>query len=132
MFTAKSQLDDKVTGFEAGADDYLTKPTHPAELQAHVKAFARSFCKGRQSNFIDNRAAQPRACPYRWCIGRPRWPWRNNCRPVNLASSIEKASKAVVILAEFRPGQGTLVGDLGLAKEKTERTAQNAAQRNYP
>ena len=38
MFTAKTQLDDKVTGFEVGADDYLTKPTHPAELQAHVKA----------------------------------------------------------------------------------------------
>src|SRR5687767_6099689 len=43
MFTAKTQLDDKVTGFEVGADDYLTKPTHPTELQAHVKALlARS------------------------------------------------------------------------------------------
>lgn len=43
MFTAKSLLDDKVAGFEAGADDYLTKPTHPAELVAHVKALlARS------------------------------------------------------------------------------------------
>src|SRR5512140_759641 len=38
LFTAKTQLDDKVAGFEAGADDYLTKPTHPAELQAHIKA----------------------------------------------------------------------------------------------
>src|SRR5512141_639166 len=38
LFTAKTQLDDKVTGFEAGADDYLTKPTHPAELQAHIRA----------------------------------------------------------------------------------------------
>ena len=38
MFTAKTQLDDKVAGFEVGADDYLTKPTHPTELQAHVKA----------------------------------------------------------------------------------------------
>src|SRR5688572_4374337 len=38
MFTAKTQLDDKVTGFEVGADDYLTKPTHPTELQSHVKA----------------------------------------------------------------------------------------------
>jgi len=28
LFTAKSQLDDKVIGFEVGADDYLTKPTH--------------------------------------------------------------------------------------------------------
>jgi len=38
MFTAKSQVDDKVAGYEAGADDYLTKPVHPAELVAHIKA----------------------------------------------------------------------------------------------
>jgi len=38
MFTAKSQVDDKVMGFEAGVDDYLTKPTQPRELFAHVKA----------------------------------------------------------------------------------------------
>jgi pilus assembly protein CpaE len=38
MFTAKSLVDDKVAGFEAGADDYLTKPTHPAELTSRVKA----------------------------------------------------------------------------------------------
>src|SRR4030042_1499026 len=38
MFTAKTQVDDKVQGFEAGADDYLTKPTQPRELFAHVKA----------------------------------------------------------------------------------------------
>src|SRR5512142_296501 len=37
MFTAKTQPDDKVIGFEAGANDYLTKPTHPSELQARVK-----------------------------------------------------------------------------------------------
>src|SRR5215208_2262361 len=43
MFTAKTQLDDKVIGFEVGANDYLTKPTHPTELQARVKALlARS------------------------------------------------------------------------------------------
>jgi CheY-like chemotaxis protein len=29
MFTAKTQLDDKVVGFEVGANDYLTKPTSP-------------------------------------------------------------------------------------------------------
>jgi DNA-binding response OmpR family regulator len=30
MFTAKGMVDDKVEGFDAGVDDYLTKPTHPA------------------------------------------------------------------------------------------------------
>lgn len=38
MFTAKTLVDDKVKGFEVGADDYLTKPTHPAELASRVKA----------------------------------------------------------------------------------------------
>lgn len=38
MFTAKDQVDDKLGGFEAGADDYLTKPTRPAELLERVEA----------------------------------------------------------------------------------------------
>jgi len=43
MFTAKTGVEDKITGFDAGADDYLTKPTHPAELASRVKALlARS------------------------------------------------------------------------------------------
>src|SRR5260221_4669309 len=51
MFTAKTLVDDKVTGFEAGADDYLTKPTHPAELASRVKAvLARSVAQKRAAN----------------------------------------------------------------------------------
>lgn len=38
IFTARGMVDDKVAGFEAGADDYLTKPTHPAELASRVRA----------------------------------------------------------------------------------------------
>lgn len=38
MFTAKTRVDDKAAGFDAGADDYLTKPTHPAELASRIKA----------------------------------------------------------------------------------------------
>jgi CheY-like chemotaxis protein/MinD-like ATPase involved in chromosome partitioning or flagellar assembly len=47
MFTAKTLIDDKVKAFELGADDYLTKPTHPAELASRVKAIlARNPTKG--------------------------------------------------------------------------------------
>ena len=38
MFTAKGQVDDKVAGYEAGVDDYLTKPVHPVELVARIKS----------------------------------------------------------------------------------------------
>lgn len=49
MFTAKTLIDDKVAGFEAGADDYLTKPTHPAELASRVRTIlARSASQRRQ------------------------------------------------------------------------------------
>ncbi|MCD8353026.1 MAG: response regulator transcription factor [Clostridiales bacterium] len=41
MLTAKSELDDKVLGLDAGADDYLTKPFHPRELLARVRALCR-------------------------------------------------------------------------------------------
>ena len=49
MFTAKTMVDDKVAGFEAGVDDYLTKPTHPAELTAHVKAVLQRSVQARSA-----------------------------------------------------------------------------------
>lgn len=41
FLTAKSEIDDKVTGLEAGADDYLAKPFATSELVARVKALTR-------------------------------------------------------------------------------------------
>jgi CheY-like chemotaxis protein/Flp pilus assembly CpaE family ATPase len=38
MFTAKSQIDEKWAGFQAGADDYVLKPTEPEELVARIEA----------------------------------------------------------------------------------------------
>jgi two-component system, OmpR family, response regulator len=41
MLTAKDAVDDRVTGLDAGADDYLTKPFDFVELLARVRALVR-------------------------------------------------------------------------------------------
>jgi DNA-binding response OmpR family regulator len=41
MLTGKTAINDKESGFDAGADDYLTKPFHPKELIARVRALLR-------------------------------------------------------------------------------------------
>ena len=49
LLTAKTQVDDKVDGLDAGADDYLGKPFVMKELLARVRAITR-----RQSALTDN------------------------------------------------------------------------------
>lgn len=41
MLTAKGELDDKVTGLDSGADDYVTKPFMTKELLARLRALVR-------------------------------------------------------------------------------------------
>lgn len=49
MFTAKTQVTDKVAGFQAGADDYLTKPIHPAELATRVETVLLRSARTREA-----------------------------------------------------------------------------------
>jgi DNA-binding response OmpR family regulator/CO dehydrogenase nickel-insertion accessory protein CooC1 len=109
MFTAKTQLDDKVTGFEAGADDYLTKPTHPTELSAHVKALLARSSKGKAST--SPLQAEKRSLT----IGvlAARGGQGVTTVAVNLGEALRIATKGDVIVAELRLGTGTLGPDMG-------------------
>lgn len=114
MFTAKSQLDDKVSGFEAGADDYLTKPTHPTELQAHVKALLARSTKVKVTTNPSSKPLEDTA--HTIGIIAARGGLGVTTVAVNLAGSLWQRSEKNVIMAEFRPGQATLGYDLGFDK----------------
>lgn len=113
MFTAKTQLDDKVAGFEVGADDYLTKPTHPSELQSHVKALLARAGKTAE------RAATAQHEQHGYVIGlmSARGGMGVSSLATNLAASLHRKFQADVVLAELTPGQGSLALDLGIAED---------------
>jgi pilus assembly protein CpaE len=97
-------VDDKISGYEAGADDYLTKPIHPAELTAHLRALtqrskARSIPTKERGYVIGALAAKGG-------VGV-------STMVLNLAIAFHQKTKAEVIAAEMRPGQGTWAIELG-------------------
>ena len=105
MFTAKSQVEDKVIGFEAGVDDYLTKPIHPAELIAHVKSLlARSRTRGTDL---------PEERGYTLGVLAPRGGVGASTLALNLAISYYQREKVDVIAVEMRPGHGVWGTELG-------------------
>lgn len=110
LFTAKTQLDDKVAGFEAGADDYLTKPTHPADLQAHIRGLLMR-AQPKKPEELDTAVPEQSAR----VIGvlAARGGLGASTLASNLAGAFYTRTHTDVILAELAPGQGTLGMDLG-------------------
>lgn len=52
MLTAKAQKDDRITGFDSGADDYLPKPFEPDELISRVRAMLRRSSDYRPTQLV--------------------------------------------------------------------------------
>ncbi len=108
MFTAKSQIDDKVAGFEAGADDYLTKPVHPVELVAHVKALL-----SRRSTTQSRKIPQKKQGFILGILGA-KGGIGTSSMALNLSIALHEKSDLEVICAEIIPGKGIWSTELGL------------------
>ncbi len=114
MFTAKTQVEDKVTGFEAGADDYLTKPTHPAELTARVRTIlARSVGKKKTPTEAAPKKEKGRVIGVLAAKGG----LGVTTVALNLGIMLRKTTGKSVTVAELRPGLGNMSLLLG-AKEQ--------------
>jgi pilus assembly protein CpaE len=106
MFTAKTQVEDKVAGYESGADDYLTKPAHPAELNAHVKALLSRTGKARSAPPAPEKGYMIAVMGVRGGVGV-------STVALNLAITLVQKYKLTVNAAEFRPGNGSWGLELG-------------------
>lgn len=54
FLTAKNMKEDKITGFQTGADDYITKPFSIEELILRIEVFLKRSRKAETSNVIQN------------------------------------------------------------------------------
>jgi pilus assembly protein CpaE len=108
LFTAKSQVDDKVAGFEAGADDYLTKPVTPAELVARIKALllrassaAPATSLAKVIGFLGAKGG----------VG-------TSSVAINVAVALSQQGKKVTLI-ECQPYTGTVARQMGLHPRQT-------------
>jgi pilus assembly protein CpaE len=121
LFTAKAQVDDKLEGFEAGADDYLTKPTHPAELIARVKSILTRPKSGHlPTDDLDQPILENIDTNAIGVIGT-KGGLGTTTVAINTAIAIHQKTRDYVTLAELRPG----IGAVGLQLGYRNSTKQN-------
>jgi DNA-binding response OmpR family regulator len=105
MFTAKTQVQDKLVGYESGVDIYLTKPVHPVELQANIKALLLQRKTSTQSREKKG---------YILGVLSAKGGQGVSTIALNLAIAYHQKQNSKVIACEIRPGHGSWVQELDL------------------
>jgi DNA-binding response OmpR family regulator len=105
MLTAKTQIEDKVAGYDAGADIYLTKPIHPVDLYANIKTMLAKRHEG---------VAIPEKKSHTVGILASKGGLGVSTLAINLAIAYFQKKDSMVIAAEMRPGQGSWSEELKL------------------
>jgi DNA-binding response OmpR family regulator len=111
MFTARTMVDDKVTGFQAGADDYLTKPVHPDELATRVEALLARFAQRQVEQHPLVRAKVLGFLGAKGGVG-------TTTLAVNVAAALAHQPEGgqQVVLADMRSGMAASAVQLGLQR----------------
>jgi CheY-like chemotaxis protein len=110
IFTAKTGQDDKMLGLELGADIYLTKPISTRELLTHVK----QLLSPEERDEPAPPAPQPEGVI---AVAAAKGGMGVSTIALNLGYSLYKQTQLPVIVADFRPGQGSLALELGFDQE---------------
>jgi CheY-like chemotaxis protein/MinD-like ATPase involved in chromosome partitioning or flagellar assembly len=108
MFTAKSRVEDKITGLESGADVYLTKPTQPRELFAQIKVLlARSKKSITTPLPINNKRG--------FLVGviAAKGGLGVSSTVINLGITVFKYTNQDSLVVDFYPGRGDISWELG-------------------
>ncbi len=108
MFTAKAQVEDKISGLEAGADVYLTKPTQPRELFAQIKALldrsqkikATTLPKDGRRGFLVGTIAAKGGVGVSTTV-------------INLGITIYRMTNQNSLIVDFHPGRGDISWEMG-------------------
>jgi MinD-like ATPase involved in chromosome partitioning or flagellar assembly len=113
MFTAKSQIEDKVEGLESGADVYLTKPTQPRELFAQVKVLLARSKKSLTTPLPinKNRGTLIGVTAAKGGLGV-------STTVINLGITIHRYTNQNTLIADFHPGRGDISWELGYMAQK--------------
>ncbi len=107
MFTAKTTIEDKLAGYDAGVNLYLTKPIHPIDLQANIR------------NLLTQKLTKAElAVDHGYVVGVLSATGGAGVSTIalNLAITYAKKFNTKVIAAEMRPGQGSWALDLNLTE----------------